>query len=120
MQRDWDYPVPFIITTKVIIMNSSETLNIIKDSFESWYNKNISKENPVSIAINYSDVQTLRIKAYHTVTMEVAVIEVNNGKASTSTIISLTENYNHGVTSEIEAKEGMTKKLLMAMYSYNN
>jgi hypothetical protein len=63
-------------------------------------------------------VQTLSIKAYHTITMEVQTISIIDGQAQNKALISLTENYNHGVTTEEEAKLGLTKKMLEEMFSY--
>ena len=96
-------------------MDTQQVINLIKDSFEDWYNKVFTK---ASIVINYNDVQTLSIKAYHTITMEVQAVSIVNGQAKNKSLISLTENYNHGVTTEEEAKLGITKKMLMEMYSY--
>lgn len=100
-------------------MNNSETLNIIKDSFESWYNSRLqANEKPVSIVINYSDLQTLAIKAYHTVKMEVQAVGIRDGKSFLLPLFKLQENYNHGVTSEQEAKDNLTKKMLIEMFNY--
>lgn len=99
-------------------MDSTNTLTLIKDSFESWYNKKHSEDKPVSIAINYSDEQKLSIKAYHTITIQVNVIGIKNGGSYTKQLISIQENYNHGVTSEQEAKDGLTMKLLEKLYGY--
>jgi hypothetical protein len=97
----------------------NETLNLIKESFEQWYNGKLQKdEPPVSIAINYSDVQTLSIKAYHTIKFEVQAIGIREGKSFMVPLFMLQENYNHGVTSEQEAKEELTKKLLIEMFDY--
>ena len=97
----------------------NETLNLIKESFEQWYNGKLQKdEPPVSIAINYSDVQTLSIKAYHTIKLEVQAIGIREGKSFMVPLFMLQENYNHGVTSEQKAKEGLTKKLLIEMFDY--
>ena len=101
-------------------MNISETLTLIKDSFESWYNKKYQENNPVSIVINYSDEQKLSIKAYHTITMKVNAIGIKDGKSYTQELIRLQENYNHGVTSEQEAKDGLTMRLLENLYGYVN
>ena len=97
-------------------MNTQEVINLIKDSFESWYNKVYSTN--ASIVINYNDVQTLAIKAYHTITMDVQAINIVNGQSENKSLITLTENYNHGVTTEDEAKLGLTKRMLMQMFSY--
>ena len=96
-------------------MDTQQFINFIKNSFEDWYNKVFTK---ASIVINYRDTQTLSIKAYHTITMEVQAISIVDGQAKNKRLISLTENYNHGVTTEDEAKLGLTKKMLMEMFSY--
>ena len=94
----------------------TETLKIIKESFENWYNSHMP--SPVSIAINYRDEQKLSIKAYHTITMELQALGIRDGKSYVNPLIRLQENYNHGVTSEEEAKEGMTRKLLERLYGF--
>ena len=99
-------------------MNPTDTIQLIKESFESWYNKTFAQKSPVSVVINYSDVQTLAIKAYHTIKMEVVAVSTMNGQSQVAPLLVLQENYNHGVTTEQEAKEGLTKKMLMAMYGY--
>ena len=93
-------------------------INIIKESFETWYNKNISKDSHASIVINYSDTQTLAIKAFHTITMEVKAIGIRNDLSYAVPIAFLKENYNHGTTTEQEAKDGLTKKLLVNLYGF--
>lgn len=117
---DWGNPVPYSFYKQIIkkLMNTQETINLIKESFEVWYNKTFSKDSPVSIVINYSDVQTLAIKAFHTVTMEVQALGINNNLSYATSLIKLQENYNHGITSEEEAKLGLTKKLLIELYNY--
>ena len=97
-------------------MNTQEVINFIKESFESWYNKVYGSKT--SIVISYSDVQTLSIKAYHTITMDVQAVSIVNGQAQNKCLIKLQENYNHGITTEDEAKLGLTKNLLMEMFSY--
>lgn len=99
-------------------MDTQHFINLIKESFESWYNKVYPASTPISIAINYNDIQTLSIKAYHTINMEVQAISIINGTSKATPLISLIENYNHGVTTEEEAKLGLTKKMLMQMFSY--
>lgn len=99
-------------------MNTSETIGIIRDSFESWYNSKLPPEEKSSIVINYSDTQTLSIKAFHTIRMEVQAIGIKDGKSYVTPLFELQENYNHGITSEQEAKEGLTKKLLVQMFDY--
>lgn len=100
-------------------MYSTEALTIIKDSFEVWYNKKYASETPVSIVINYSDVQKLALKAFHTITMEVKAFFCKDNIAHSIPIVCLQENYNHGVTSEEEAKNNLTEKLLVELYGYS-
>lgn len=95
-----------------------ETLNIIKDSFELWYNRNVTPDNPVSIVINYSDVQKLHLKAFHTVTIDMQAIGTLNDLATITKLMTISENYNHGTTSEQEAKDNLTKKFLEQLYSF--
>jgi hypothetical protein len=97
-------------------MDSQQIINLIKESFESWYNKVYSAK--VSIVIHYNDMQNLSIKAYHTITMEVHAISIEDGKATDKCLIKWKENYNHGIITEEEAKIGITKKILMEMFSY--
>jgi len=99
-------------------MAPSTTLNLIKNSFETWYNRNVAKDSPVSVVINYSDMQVLSIKAYHTVTINVNIVGIQKCMSYTKSLIKIQENYNHGVTSEEEAKENLTMKLLEHLYSY--
>lgn len=108
-------PSPFSLINTLNFMDTQQIINLIKDSFETWYSKVFTK---ASIVINYSDIQTLSIKAYHTITMEVQAISVVDGQVKNTPLIKLTENYNHGVTTEEEAKLGLTKKMLMQMFSY--
>lgn len=95
-------------------------LQIIKISFEEWYNKNIAKDNYASIVINYKDAQTLTHKAYHTVTLEMTAVHIENEQPVVTPLITLKENYNHGVTSEEEIKERMTEKLMKELYGYKD
>lgn len=98
------------------IMDTQKIIGIIRESFEQWYN--IVYGSDISIIIDYKDVQTLSMKAYHTVTMEVSAIGIEDGKSYTRSLIRLQENYNHGTTTEEDAKLGLTRKILMEMYSY--
>lgn len=93
-----------------------QTLNIIKSSFESWYNKTFSAN--ISVAINYSDIQTLAIKAFHTVNIDVVILSTVGGKPSVVPIITLKENYNHGEITEEEMQIKMSEKLLIEIYNY--
>lgn len=100
-------------------MDTSKTLDIIKSSFENWYNKNIAKDSPVSILINYSDTQKMNIRAFHTVTYDVQSVGTQDDLAVITPLLSITENYNHGTTTEEEAKENLTIKLLERLYSFH-
>lgn len=111
------FSILFIITINTII-NMSETLNIIKDAFEGWYNRKLPTGEKVSVVISYSDVQKLSVKAYHTIRMEVQAVGIEEGKSYVTPLFMLQENYNHGVTSEQEAKDGLTRKLLEKMFDY--
>lgn len=97
---------------------NSDSIALIRESFEMWYNKAFSKESPVSIAINYSDEQTLSIRAIHTSKMEVSALGIRNGMSFVKPLIRLQENYNHGTTSETEAKNRMITRMLAEMYGY--
>lgn len=91
-------------------------LSMIKDSFEVWYNRGKSKQEHASIVINYRDEQRLAIRAFHTTTIEMSAVGIKEGKAFVLPLLKLSENYNHGITSELEAKEEMVKKLLTVLY----
>lgn len=97
---------------------NNDSINLIKESFELWYNRTFSRELPVSIAINYSDEQTLAIKAIHTSRIEVSALGIRNGLSFVKPLIVLQENYNHGTTSEAEARNRMIGKMLVEMYGY--
>lgn len=99
-------------------MDTQQVINLIKESFESWYNKVYPSDFPVSIVINYSDRQTLSIKAYHTVSVEVSTLTIKDGAPVVTSLIKLEENYNHGLITEEEAKLDLTKKVLEEMFSY--
>lgn len=99
-------------------MDISENVSLLKDGFEQWINNRLYKNNKVSVVINYSDEQTLSIKAYHTVKAEVVVVGISNGFSYTSQLIKISENYNHGVTSEKEAKRSLLTKLAARMFEY--
>lgn len=94
-----------------------DIINIIKNSFEEWYNKNVS-DTKVSIVINYSDMQILPIKAYHTTTIEMQAVSIRDNESYVNPLVCIKANYNHGVTSEQEAKEAMIGKLLKRLYYY--
>jgi hypothetical protein len=94
------------------------TIDIIKDSFENWYNKNVTPDSPVSIYINYRDTQSLPLKVYHTITMELVALSIVNNLATITSLIKLTENYNHSTTTPQEAKDHLTLTLLQHLYSF--
>lgn len=96
----------------------SNVLHLIKESFETWYNTEIAKDSPVSVVVNYSDTQPYSIKAYHKASLDLQFIVIEGGVAHTQPIVSLAENYNHGVVSEEEAKDSMVKKLLVELYGF--
>jgi len=99
-------------------MESSNTLTIIKESFEAWYNKHLAKELPATIVINYRDTQTLAIRAYHTSSIEMQAVSIKDCKSFIVPLLKLSENYNHGIITEEEAKDNMLKKLLIKLYSF--
>ena len=98
---------------------NTDILLFIQESFEAWYNKHVAEEGQVSIVINYSDTQKLSIPAIHTSHIEMQAISLEGGKAHTEQLVSLTENYNHGLMSETDEKESMARKLMMELYSYS-
>ena len=93
-----------------------ETLDIIKESFETWYNQ--SQGEKTSVVINYSDTQKVSIKAFHTACIEMCLIGADGETTAITPLLKLQENYNHGITSEQEAKDMLTKKLLVELYNY--
>lgn len=96
---------------------NKEPLTLIRESFEKWYNS-MRPDSKVTIAVNYSDVQRLSIKAIHTTSIEMVAIGIKDNMAFTKSIVRITENYNHGVTSEEEAKDSLISKLLEKLYNY--
>ena len=93
-------------------------LELIKNSFEKWYNYKLPKGERKSIVINYSDEQTLLIKAYHKVTIKMVAVGIKNGLSYTVTLLETSENYNHGITSEEEAKQNITQRFLTEVFEY--
>lgn len=96
----------------------TDILTLIKESFEHWYNTSSSLDSPVSVVINYSDTQPYSIRAYHKVSIDLQLVCISDGKASTQPVVFLTENYNHGVVSETEIKSIMVKRLLEELYGF--
>lgn len=95
-----------------------DSLSLIKSGFEQWYNRQLNHGEKVSVVISYSDEQTLLIKAYHKVTVRLAVIGIRDNLSYTLPLLSVSENYNHGVTSEEEVKEHVTSKFLSEVLDY--
>lgn len=95
-----------------------DNLTLIKSSFEMWYNSSIPHDSRVTAVINYSDEQTLSIKAIHTARIELCVVGIKDNMSYVIPIASLQENYNHGIVSENEAKEQLSMKFLSKLYSY--
>lgn len=95
-----------------------DTLQLIKESFEEWYNENVDHNSKATIVVNYSDERTLVIKAYHKVNIRMCVVKIMNGMSYTYPLFDISENYNHGVTTEEEAKESITKKFLLKVFTY--
>jgi hypothetical protein len=89
---------------------------IITQSFEQWYNTHVSQKT--SIVINYSDEQTLVTKAYHKATITLVAIGIKDNLSYTVPLFTISENYNHGVTTEEEAKDSLTCKLLSEILDY--
>ena len=96
----------------------SDTLQLIKESFEEWYNENVNTDSKAAIVINYSDERMLVIKAYHKVNIRMCVVKIMNGMSYTYPLFDISENYNHGVTTEEEAKELVIKKFLLEIFKY--
>lgn len=94
-------------------------LEIIRSSFEKWYNTHVNtSDKRVSVITNYSDEQTLSIKAYHKTTITLAVVGIRDNMSYINTLFNLTSNYNHGVTTEEEARLNSIKSLLSSIFDY--
>ena len=93
-----------------------DVFGMLKHGFEQWYNR--GRNERVSVVINYSDEQTLLIKAYHRVRAVLNIIGISNNLSYSKCLLDLSENYNHGVMNEDEAKEMMGRKMLVAMMDY--
>ena len=87
-------------------------LELISKSLESYLKVKLC-DNSLSVVANYSDEQSLPIKSYRKATVTVAAVSIRNGNAYTDQILSISENYNHGTTSEEEAKDSILKMLLI-------
>lgn len=97
-------------------MSTHNPFSLIKESFEAWYNT--TYQQSASIVINYSDLQKYKIKAIHTSAVELAAVWIHEGKSYIRPLISLQENYNHGLISEEEAKENILRQLLVKLYDF--
>ena len=94
-------------------------LELIRQSFEAWYNSKLhSSSEKVSIVTNYSDEQTLALKAYHKVTIKMAAVGIKEGMSYTVMLLEVSEHYNHGITTEQEAEEKITQKFLKELFDY--
>ena len=87
-------------------------LELISKSLESYLKVKLC-DSSLSVVANYSDEQSLPIKSYHKATVTVAMVSIRNGNAYTTPVLSVSENYNHGTTSEEEAKDSILKMLLI-------
>ena len=110
-------PDPLLVYLNIFLCRMCTTLNLIKESFESWYNER-QPGNPISVVANYSDTQPYSIKAFHQVCLEMQIEGIETVKSYIQPVFTLKENYNHGETTEEEAKSRMLKKLLMELYGY--
>lgn len=95
-----------------------DNLELIKKSFERWYNAQTPYSEKVSVLISYRDEQNLVMKAYHRVTADLSLIYIKNRMSYTSCLCSVTDTYNHGVTSEQDAKDALMSKLLEELLHY--
>ena len=95
-----------------------ETLDIIKESFETWYNQSQGEKTSVGFfarnRLNGVWGTWRRIdsapRVYH--------VEKDGTVCGVVLAVNETENYNHGITSEQEAKDMLTRKLLVELYNY--
>ena len=102
-----------LLTT--LLYNKMTTSEIISKGFESWINER--SKDKVSVLIDYSDKQNLSIKAYHKTHAGLVVIGTRDSESYTETLASVDGFYNHGVTTESEAKEQMLARLVKEMFS---
>ena len=93
-----------------------DTLATIKESFEQWYNSTTNEK--ISIITNFSDEQTLSIKAYHKVTVSMVAVGIKDNMSYVIPILEVSENYNHGVTSEEDARDSVVMKFLAKAFAY--
>lgn len=96
-------------------MNES-SLELIKRSFEEWYNS--IQPDKMSIVTNYKDEQTLVVKAYHKATISMVAVGIKNGSAQVIPLFEISENYNHGITSEEETRTNLTQTLLVKILNF--
>lgn len=93
-----------------------DVFTLLKQGFEQWYNS--GRQDRVSVVINYSDEQTLLIKAYHKVKAVLSVIGIKNNMSYSMPLIEVSEHYNHGGMNEEEAKQMMAGKMMVEMMRY--
>lgn len=72
----------------------------------------------MSMITNYSDEQTLSIKAYHKVTVSIQAVGIKNGLSYIVPILTISGHYNHGVTTEEEAQTEILQKFLLELFNY--
>lgn len=87
-------------------------LDLITKSLESYLKVKLC-DSSLSVVSNYSDEQSLPIKSYHKATATLAMVTIHGGNTNTVPLLSLSENYNHGTTTEEEAKDSLLKMLLI-------
>lgn len=95
-----------------------DNIELIRQSLEHWYNSTLPHSTHSTIAINYSDEQNLTVKAYHRIKLDVYTITIKNNMSYTKLLYSLTDNYNHCHTTDIEAKESLVQRLLEDLFYY--
>lgn len=98
---------------KLSDMDFNTYLNIIREAYEDFYNS--TRKEKVTIAINYSDEQTLRIKAIHKITILMSAIQIKDKLSYTIPLFKLEHGYNHGITSEEEAQREACKEFLKGL-----
>jgi hypothetical protein len=102
----------------ILIMEEQSSLELVRNSFETWYNDRFKSESPTAILINYKDEQKLSIKSYHTTTIEISAVKVGEKGSEVVQLIKLKNNYNNGVTTAQEAKNLAVQQLLVSLYNY--
>ena len=91
------------------------TAAIISKGFESWINTKLNDK--VSVLIDYKDEQKLSMKSYHKASAKLVLLGIHDSKSYEKTLISVENVYNHGTTTEAEAKEQLLSRLVGEMFS---